>query len=213
VKHAIALFALTACRADLVVGAGPPDAPPLLPNLALIATETSPVYVQDMYFDPDACELGEGCIGAAGNRRLLRFNDVTANLGQADLELGATPPAGVSSGVFVWSPCHQHHHVAGFEDYALVGAAGTIVAGHKQAFCLRDDLRERAGVGPQRFDCTDQGISAGWADVYQPQLACQWIDVTGVPPGAYTVRVTVNPTRAFAESDYDDDVLEFSVLI
>ena len=209
---AVALALAAACRTDEIIGRAAPDAPPGLPNLTVLATETQPVYVQDLYFDPQACEVAEGCVGGYGNRRLLRFNDVTANLGTADLDLGPTPPPGVSSGVFVWSPCHQHHHVAGFEDYALVGVAGAIVAGHKQAFCLRDDEREQAAA-PAHYTCTDQGISAGWADVYQPQLACQWIDVTGVPPGAYTVRVTVNPTRAFAESDYGDDVLEFSVLL
>ena len=134
-------------------------------------------------------------------------------MGTGDLALGPTPPPGVSSGIFVWSPCHKHHHVPGFEDYALVGPNGVIAGGHKQSYCLRDDERERWGAPSTGYTCTDQGISAGWADVYQPQLACQWIDVTDVPPGQYTVRITVNPTHEFVESDYGNDDVEFSVLL
>ena len=211
-KRMLVGLLVSACRSDLVIGDAPPDAPPVLPNLTILADQIQPMYVQDVYFDPMACEVVEGCVGDSGNRRLLRFDDVTANTGFADLVVGPVPPPGVSSGVFVWSACHHHHHVAGFQDFALVVAGGAIVTAHKRGFCLRDDLRTGAG-GPARYDCTDQGISAGWADLYQPQLPCQWLDVTGVPPGAYTLRVTVNPTRAFAESDYDDDVLEVPVLL
>ena len=212
-KRAAAALAMVACHQDLVVGDAPPDAPPVLPNLTILADRIQPMYVEDVYFDPMACEVVEGCVGDAGNRRLLRFQDVTANTGFVDLVVGPTPPPGVSSGAFVWSACHRHHHVAGFQDFALVGGGGAIVAAHKQAFCLRDDLRTHPDVGPPHYDCTNQGISAGWADLYQPQLPCQWLDVTGVPPGAYTLRVTVNPSRAFAESDYDDDSIDVPVLL
>ena len=41
--------------------------------------------------------------------------------------------------------------------------------------------------------CSDQGIQAGWADVYGAHLDCQWIDVTDVPAGIYTLEIEVNP--------------------
>jgi hypothetical protein len=212
-RAALALVVLSACRTELVVGDAPPDAPPALPNLAFVpgAVLATP-YVQTLDFDPHACEVVEGCVGGFGDRRLLRFDALTANLGAADLVIGPTPPPGVSSGVYVWSPCHMHHHVRGFEDYALEGAGGVVLAGHKQAYCLRDDVHETGGE-PKQFSCTDQGISAGWADLYQASLACQWIDVTDVPPGQYTVHITVNPDHAFAESDYDDDETTFTVVL
>ncbi len=227
-RWAVAWLGLVACRAgdagpadapreDAVAAIDAPpiaDAPPGLPDLVLVGPEIAGTpFVATEYFGPDACELAEGCIGAAGVRRLLRFDAVTANQGTADLVLGATPPPGVSNGVFVWSACHQHHHVPGFEDYALVGPGGVITAGHKQAYCLRDDEREQAGAPSQGYGCTFQGISAGWADVYQTTLPCQWIDVTGVAPGIYTLRITVNPTQKFPESDVTNDVFETQVVL
>ena len=63
--------------------------------------------------------------------------------------------------------------------------------GHKQAFCLEDSLPYNVGFSHD-YDCQDQGITAGWADEYAKQLDGQWVDVTGVPEGDYTLVVTVN---------------------
>jgi len=203
VKSALLIFA--ACSADHVVGAASPDARAAMPDLAIIPS--THMAVETLYFPPGACEIVEGCVGGAGNRRLLRFDATIANLGGADLVLGAAPPAGVSGGAFVWSACHMHHHVPGFADYALVDDDGEILSAHKQAFCLRDDLR--VGTSESHgFDCTNQGISAGWADLYQAQLPCQWIDITDVDPGLYTLRITVNPSGAFPDADRANDALD-----
>ena len=94
---------------------------------------------------------------------------------------------------------------------------GTAVVGHKQAFCLEDLLQWDPMAGPAKYTCAYQGISAGWSDVYGSYLDCQWIDVTGVPPGPYFVRVTINGgpggTHVFDESDYDDNVATVPVTI
>ena len=34
------------------------------------------------------------------------------------------------------------------------------------------------------------GISVGWGDEYEYYLAWQWVDITNVPAGTYTVRAT-----------------------
>jgi hypothetical protein len=48
-------------------------------------------------------------------------------------------------------------------------------------------------------------------------LDCQWIDVTGVPPGNYLLRVTINGgpngSHIFAESDYTDNIATVPVTI
>jgi Lysyl oxidase len=207
-----------AARAD---APPPPDAPLPLGDAAgpgvdlvlLPAQMAGSVLITTEYFGPGSCEVAEGCVGAAGNRRLLRFTAVTANQGADDLALGPTPADGVSNDVYVWSPCHHHHHVPGFEDYAIVGPAGVLVTGHKQSYCLRDDQLERSGAPGHGYTCTDQGISAGWADVYASYLACQWVDVTDVPPGLYTLRVTVNPDGKFVETDTTNDVAELTVVL
>jgi Lysyl oxidase len=205
-----------AARVDAIAAdaAARPDARPGMPDLALVSDEIAPsLLVTSDTFAADACEIAEGCVGGVGTRHLLRFTAVTANLGVGDLALGPVPPPGISNDVYVWSPCHNHHHVPGFEDYALVGAGGVVKAGHKQSYCLRDDQQLRSDAPGPGYGCADQGISAGWADVYERQLPCQWIDITDVPPGIYTLRITVNPARQFVESDYDNDVLEVQVAL
>jgi hypothetical protein len=173
----------------------------LLPDLAAIAADMDgTVIVEDMNFDTDACELVEQCIGAAGSRRLLRFTTSVGNVGNADLDLGPVPPPGVSSGIFVWSQCHMHHHVMGFADYTLSNAAGVVTTGHKQGFCIEDD-EQLEPLEPAHYTCTLQGISIGWADVYDRGLPCQWIDVTDVPSGTYTLTVTVDASGLLPDSN------------
>src|SRR4029078_2013890 len=94
-------------------------------------------------------------------------------------------------------------HFNGFANYALLDEAGKVVlTGHKQAYCMEDT--EQVAVGPQgacskAFDCSNQGIQAGWSDLYGNTLDCQWLDITGVPPGKYQLKVSLNPNQAFQE--------------
>ena len=60
-------------------------------------------------------------------------------------------------------------------------------------------------------DCYNQGIQAGWSDLYGNTLDCQWLDITDVTPGTYTLRVRINPTMAFEESDYTNNALDIPV--
>jgi hypothetical protein len=39
------------------------------------------------------------------------------------------------------------------------------------------------------------------ADVYVAALPCQWIDITGVPDGTYTVRVAINANGIIDEDN------------
>jgi Lysyl oxidase len=178
------------------------DTPPGVPDLTLIGAQMDgTVGTIEMAFAPDACEVIERCVGAPGPRRLLVFDAVTANIGTADIVIGPPPPAGVSDDRFAWSPCHLHHHVIGYAVYELRDASGAVVGGRKQAFCLQDTQQLRAGWPSHGYFCSNQGLSAGWADVYSRNLPCQWIDVTDVAPGMYTLAVRVNPTGGFPDSD------------
>lgn len=194
-------------------GAPAVDAPQGIPDLQFVAAEmTQTVLVTQNDFRPDACEVIEGCVGAAGGRTLLRFDTVSANRGTADLVVGVPPPPGESSDVFEWSPCHMHHHVKNYASYELLDATGTaVLTARKQSFCLEDDENIKPGVPPHGYSCTDQGITRGWADVYSRYLPCQWIDITGVPAGTYTLRIVANPLRTLPESNYDNNT--FTVLV
>ena len=73
----------------------------------------------------------------------------------------------------------------------------------KQGFCLVDTEKMDPDAGPQRFGgCEYQGISAGWADLYKRDLACQFIVIGNIPDGEYTLRSTTNAQRVIEESDY-----------
>jgi len=86
--------------------------------------------------------------------------------------------------------------------------------GFKQAFCWVD-FRRVSGNRPAQFnDCnTNQGITAGWADVYVRGLDCQWVDIEGLPGGNYQLRVAVNETQLIQESDYTNNAVRLKVHI
>lgn len=175
-----------------------------LPDLSINEQRVSDSAVVEVkYFANDACEIVEGCIGGPGYRTLLRFDLQTPNEGPGDLELG-DPSANPG---FHYSDCHAHYHFDGYADYRLLNDQGIEIGqGHKQAFCLLDYELYSADANPDpRYDCGFQGIQKGWSDVYGRYLPCQWVDVTEVPPGSYTLKVSLNKDRIIAEASYDNN--------
>ncbi len=110
---------------------------------------------------------------------------------------------------YEWSPCHGHYHFKGYATYELLAAASddVVAIGRKQAFCLMDILKTDPNAGPAKFTCGNQGITAGWADVYDKSLDCQWIDITGVDRGDYRLRVTINAAQTLPETDYTNNTV------
>jgi hypothetical protein len=193
------------------IDASPYDAAPG-PDLQFLASEmTNTVVVTRDNFAADACEVVEGCVGAAGGRTLVRFDTVSANRGTEDVVVGMPPPRGESNEMFGWSECHQHHHVKDYASYELLDGSGVVLTARKQAFCLEDGERIQPGIPATGYTCANQGITRGWADVYSRYLPCQWIDVTDLPSGKYTVRVVVNPKRILTESNYDNNTFTVDV--
>jgi hypothetical protein len=181
-----------------------------LPDLVLVPEEmTDPPLIDTTSFNPADAAVVEGCVGAAGTRRLLRFDTVTGNVGNLDLWMGV-PSA--DNPAFEWSPAHGHYHVTGYAEYRLVDGSGTVVTGHKQAFCLMDSIPIVEGV-PGKYHCGNQGITAGWADVYARYLDCQWIDISGVPTGTYTLEIEVNPDGVIEELDVTNNLWTTEVQI
>lgn len=161
-------------------------------------------------FGEDSCALVEGCIAAPGRRDLLRFALNSPNLGEGDLHLG--DPSG--NPLFQYSPCHQHFHFESYAYYELRKLDGTVVApGRKQAFCLLDYSPLGDDSKESQYDCGYQGISAGWSDIYDDYLPCQWVDITDVPPGEYDLVVKLNHQRVLAESNYDNNEVSVRVQI
>ncbi len=169
------------------------------------------VVEDDTFADTD-CAVIEGCITTTGVRRVLRFSVSTPNLGTGALTLGVPED---HPDEFEWSDCHQHYHYSGYASYALLDSSGaTTMTGRKQAFCLMDS----APVGPDAtplpyYTCGDEGLSIGWTDIYQSALDCQFIDVTGVPAGDYTLSVTVDPNNQLRELDDTNNTSSVTVTL
>ena len=163
----------------------------------------SQLEIVDRFFGPDSCELQEGSIGGIGYRRLLRFSTAILNGGGGDLIVGnPLDPNNPYHDLFIYSPCHGHYHILGFTNYQLLNLDRSVAAqGHKQAFCLEDDLRYTNDVASHGYTCLNQGITPGWADLYYKQLSGQWIDITGIPEGDYIAHVEINAAGSFDEGN------------
>jgi hypothetical protein len=186
-----------------VLGAAAPDRaaaqlPDLVPEVYGIAVQVQNVPQGDVI---------EGCAGGTTGRRLIRFGLRTRNIGAGDLVLGnpgcpdcATHPgASCTNPLFVCSPAHGHVHFEHFAHAELLDGNGmVIVEGHKDGFCLLD-----SECPTLNYSCSNQGLTAGCADVYTPQTPCQYIDVTDtpLPPGTYTLRVMIDPDGTITEAD------------
>lgn len=134
----------------------------------------------------DACLIGEGCLTGYGQRQVVNFSTRIANIGDADYYIGQ-PQTGNQ---FVFDQCHGHWHYAGYARYDLYDSLGVpLQAGFKNGFCVMD---LQCFGGQAKYGCSNMGISASCADIYGAGLACQWIDITNVPAGRYTLVVRVN---------------------
>jgi hypothetical protein len=97
-----------------------------------------------------------------------------------------------------------------------LGSAGTISAtGRKVSFCIVDieiDAWARKGDAPRTYSapaCLEptpggylrQGLTAGWADVYDWFLPDQYIDVYGLPDGLYVLETVADPDNTILEAN------------
>lgn len=215
--------------------AGDPSPSTALPNLVInTARVASSVAYKTQNFTAKDCAYVEGSLTGTGKRTLVRFDVSAANRGTAPLVLGDPR----NNPLFEYSACHRHYHFSGYALYELFGSdpgASTatsppLLTGRKQAFCLEDFERDpgTATAGPAFYTCANQGISVGWADTYGSYLDGQWLDITGIAPGQYWLRVTINPynvdnnpfyaptsdaAKAIPESTYSDNVAVVAITI
>lgn len=180
-----------------------------LPDLVVEPAVVSPQIVVQNFTGTD-CSVVEGCT-TAGQRRLLVFNSETRNDGTTDLVLGNP----VGNPLFEFFACHGHWHLKDYMNYRLRNTSTSqVVAGYKQSFCLSDSIRvnTNASTSPL-YNCSNQGIQAGWADIYFSNLPCQWVDITGVPGGNYILEMEVNESHTLVESNYANNITSVSVTI
>jgi hypothetical protein len=186
-------------------GDGPPDEgtsppePEALPDLIIDGAYLTATIEQDIVdASADLCLFNEGCVTGDGPRRVVRFGTRSANVGTADVVVGA-PLA--DNPLWEFDACHEHFHFEGYARYDLIDAAtgAVLPIGNKNGFCLQDLDVWTSSAQCDRYNCDYQGISVGCADVYTPDLDCQWIDITDVAPGNYELVVTVNTDGSIRE--------------
>ncbi len=110
---------------------------------------------------------------------------------------------------------HDHWHIQGVMLYQMWSANGAVRRGTKVGFCFLDSYRFNLGlpgapqsqVYPERL-CGDRGdltnrmgLSVGWGDDYPANFAYQWIDITTLPPGDYTVLARADEQNWYLESN------------
>ncbi|MEO8435175.1 MAG: lysyl oxidase family protein [Pyrinomonadaceae bacterium] len=172
--------------------------------------------VRDENLPANFCSVIEGGI-TPGEHRLLRFTVSTPNIGTADVNLG-DPSAhfAANDGLYEFASCHRHFHFRHYALYELLDQNGNVWRAAKRGFCMIDIEKYQPYPGPNNnprnyLSCGapadgtspaipgNQGISVGWADTYVWQLGGQYFVLDGgdgqavVPPGTYTIRITVNP--------------------
>jgi hypothetical protein len=121
------------------------------------------------------------------------------------------------AGQLYWHHAHRHWHFRDFELYELRrllpngtpdrSVDGLLGASGKASFCLEDSDSNDSSV-PFYHTCSGflQGISPGWADVYDASLPGQSLPIEGLADGRYALVFTVDPDRRLVESDKTDNV-------
>ena len=172
-----------------------------------LVTRVRNFSIENRVFSGSDHDVQDGCV-TPGNHKLLRFDFLSYNAGSADLVIGS--PA-ARPDLFVWSAGHGHYHLKDFNEFLVFNTAGNLATvGYKQAFCAIDIERisPSASASPRFGDCnSDQGISAGWADVYSKFLACQFVVVDGLADGDYTLQSTTNAKHTVGEDCFGDNTL------
>lgn len=136
----------------------------------------------------DECLINEGCMRGYGLRDIISFRTVIANVGDADFFVGKPEE---NPDQFDFDNCHDHYHYSGYAEYVLYDEYGQYIPiGFKNGFCVID--LNCPSQDMYKYSCNLMGISAGCIDIYDEDLACQWIDITDIPDGNYTFVTRVN---------------------
>lgn len=122
-------------------------------------------------------------------------------------------------GEFILHPEHDHWHIEKYSLFELWSLKGNrekdklLATTEKLSFCLWDEYeydlklenapRERKYLGVCNNEI--QGISVGWSDVYEADIAGQEVDISKIPDGSYMIRSVINLDKKIMESNYDNN--------
>ncbi|MGH8974122.1 MAG: lysyl oxidase family protein [Acidimicrobiia bacterium] len=142
---------------------------------------------------------------------------------------------------YEFHPVHAHFHYKNFGQAFLYrprpdGTMEKIRESRKNGFCMIDVENTRFGADPNGVPYKGEaprtyyfprcntaterdehgtymvnGISVGWADVYNWFLADQYIEISGVPDGVYVLETVANPARTVHETTFDDNTARITI--
>ncbi|MBS1583499.1 MAG: hypothetical protein JST66_14960 [Bacteroidetes bacterium] len=162
-----------------------PAGPDLTINQARLASTLSLSTVN--IATSDVCAVQEGCVRGFGQRYVIRFATRIDNIGPTDYYIGSPSS---QPGMFNTNNCHGHAHYAGYADYVLFDQSSHAVpVGFKNGYCVMD---VGSFGGTTKYGCSNMGISSQCYDEYSSGTTCNWIDITDVPAGTYTLIVRTN---------------------
>jgi len=225
---AIAVFgvilSLAAVSPAASVGEKFPDLAPLSKYLKDRRVETSGGQTF-LRFSTGVGNYGDGAVEVRGQRSST--SDPMIAIQRIYLTGGGFTEATI--GTFTYHPAHGHWHLDYFAKFELIDSDGNVAASNDKAgFCLLDVERIKpplsgASNQPVYTSCNQgdtsalsigpHGISRGWTDIYRKYLADQSINITGVPAGSYTLRVTADPLDRIDESNEGNNVTSVPVTI
>jgi hypothetical protein len=202
-----------------------PDLRQIVPDRIGVAVTRGPNPRERLIFSSTIVNLGPGPFVIEGRRSSVRTPLMTGAqlIFARDGAYRRVPNIGRLH--YVRAPDHAHWHLLRLETYELRTLGGRLVApDRKTGFCPGDryvvqrgmprgwsgrfgKLRNESHCGKSKPRALSvlESISPGWADVYDPNLEGQFIDITGVPAGRYLLVNRVNPDRKLRESDYTNN--------
>jgi hypothetical protein len=211
-----AALALALLTTTLSIG-GTAAATPLMPDLGMarlrnFSVETTTAGQTRLRFTTIIINIGDGPFQVSGHDR------------QANGEMLVDQQTRNSDGSWTTDPTdyrmyfagdgHNHWHVRDLETYELQNTAATIKrTGEKHGFCFFDNyafdltlpgapqsaVYPKSGCGKATATAVTTGVSIGWGDKYAYKLPDQYIDITNLPSGQYTLTATADAQNGFTE--------------
>lgn len=211
----------------------------MLAFLALGQFITSSVYAgAPVYPDLVPIQTSRIFVDKEGSDYYLRFDSTTANYGGPleivvpslankqiyqkiyDAKMGGKVVINTKIGAdILYHPTHNHFHFQEFNDFSLVKRDSkgiyreTSYLGDKSSFCILDLMRVASGGPSYRTygacGATKQGLSPGWADIYDASLPGQYIKLgkSMLPDGQYGIRTTADPSNKLFESNDNNNTM------
>jgi hypothetical protein len=195
-----------------------------------IARPTSGAYAGKklLKFPGVTSNIGKGPLEVVGHRSSSTSTDWVATQHVYNADGTKTDVASPNLTFYYAGDGHNHWHMKDVDDYELFDPSGRKLRdGEKHGFCFEDNTSYRdwptngtngtpsspyydpakvCGVNQPNATDVMHGLSVGWGDTYPATLPDQGIDVTGLPDGNYTVKLTADGQNFVKESNESNNV-------